>query len=562
LIQKEKKKKEKTKMNTAIAVSTSSAIPPALSAFQDIPLNRIQESKTNPRRTFDETKLAELAGNIRQHGVLQPVLVRPLPDGEDGFFELVAGARRYRASKVAGRETIPATVRELTDTECLELQLIENLQRADVHELDEARGYAALMQLQPDTYTVETLAEKIGRSEKYVYARLRLTHLVEEVQQAFYAGQLTVAHAFEIARLQPTDQRRALAGCFPNHRTAAALLKDKKAETLVTVRELREWIESEIHLDLTNAPFDPQDETLLPAAGSCAACPKRTDNNPLLFPEIRQKSICTDRQCYRAKVEALVQIRMKPLEESGEKPLRVSNAPAWQTKQPQPDVLYEGQYRRIAKKGECPQTKAAVVVDGVKAGTVLHVCRDEKCSVHAGETRYQPTLQERAARAKELLAERIEKQSRVRILNTIRQKLPGKLARLDLEMAALDYFRRLGHDNHRRLCRLYGWEEKKTKAAWDGMTVDYEAIAGKTVREMDVHVLQRFLVVCALVSDLYCPGFHSGQSLAKDSNLARTAARYKIDTTKITADVRAELSKSLDKKTNGESKAKKPVKPN
>src|SRR6266704_3355542 len=189
-----------------------------------------QESKTNPRRTFDEAKLAELAGNIRQHGVLQPVLVRPLPDGKDGFFELVAGARRYRASKLAGRESIPATIRELTDTECLELQLIENLQRADVHELDEARGYAALMQMQPDTYTVETLAEKIGRSEKYVYARLRLTHLADEVQQAFYVGKLTVAHAFEIARLQQSDQRRALAECFQQYRTTAAVLKDKKAE--------------------------------------------------------------------------------------------------------------------------------------------------------------------------------------------------------------------------------------------------------------------------------------------------------------------------------------------
>src|SRR6201988_1105600 len=217
-------------MNTEIAVNANSPIPPAVpaSTTQDIPLNRIQESKTNPRRTFDDAKLAELAANIRQHGVLQPVLVRPLPDSEDGFFELVAGARRYRASKLAKRETIPATVRELTETECLELQLIENLQRADVYELDEARGYAALMQLQPDTYTVETLAEKVGRSEKYVYARLRLTHLVEEVQQAFYIGRLTVAHAFEIARLQPNDQRRALQECFPNHKTPDAVLKDNK----------------------------------------------------------------------------------------------------------------------------------------------------------------------------------------------------------------------------------------------------------------------------------------------------------------------------------------------
>src|SRR6202035_2233881 len=204
----------------------SNAIPPTVSSVHDIPLNRIQESKTNPRRTFDEAKLAELAGNIRQHGVLQPILVRLLPGRAHGFFELVAGARRYRASRIAGRETIPASLRELTDTQCLELQLIENLKRADVHELDETRGYTALMQLQPDTYTVETLAEKIGRSEKYVYARLRLMHLVDEIQEAFYNGKLTVAHAFEIARLQPDDQRRALAECFPHHRTAAALLKD------------------------------------------------------------------------------------------------------------------------------------------------------------------------------------------------------------------------------------------------------------------------------------------------------------------------------------------------
>jgi ParB family chromosome partitioning protein len=299
------------------------------------------------------------------------------------------------------------------------------------------------MQLQPDTYTVETLAEKIGRSEKYVYARLRLTHLVEEVQQAFYMDKLTVAHAFEIARLQPHDQRRALAECFPQHRTTAALLKDQKAEA-VTVRSLREWIEREIHLDISNAPFDAQDETLLPAAGSCAACPKQTRNNPLLFPEVRQKSICTDRACYHAKVEALVQIRIKPLEASGEKPLRVSQAPTWQAKKPQPDVLYEGQYRRIAKKAECPQTKPAVVMDGPQAGALLHVCRDEKCPVHARETRYQPTPRERAARAKELLAERVEKQTRIRILDAIRKKLPEALNRPDLEMAALDYFRRLG----------------------------------------------------------------------------------------------------------------------
>jgi hypothetical protein len=251
-----------------------------------------------------------------------------------------------------------------------------------------------------------------------------------------------------------------------------------------------------------------------------------------------------------------VQIRIKPLEASGEKPLRVSQAPTWQVKKPQPDVLYEGQYRRIAKKAECPQTKPAVVMDGPQAGTLLHVCRDEKCAVHARETRYQPTPQERAARAKELLAERVEKLTRVRILDAIRKKLPDALTRPDLEMAALDYFRRLGHDNHRRLCRTYGWEKKKTKAAWGGATVDYEGIAGKAVREMNAHDLQHFLVVCALVSDLYCPGYNPSQSLAKDSNLARTAARYKIGTSKFAAEVRTSLLKKKENGSKSKPKAK------
>lgn len=528
-------------MNSAIAVNQGRVT----SSVLDISLERIQESKTNPRRTFDETKLRELAANIKLHGVLQPVLVRPLPGGVDGVFELVAGARRYRASKLAERETIPATVRELTDTECLELQLIENLQRADVHELDEARGYAALMKLQPGAYTVEILAEKIGRSEKYVYARLRLIELIQEAQEAFYIGRLSVAHAFEIARLQPNDQRRALQECFPNHKTAAAIFKDGKAEA-VTVRQLRAWIEREIHLDLTNAPFDPQDEALYPPAGSCAKCPKRTGNNPLLFPEVRQKSICTDRACYGRKVEALVQIRVKPLEAAGEKPLRVSHAPAWQAKQRNPNALYDGQYRTV-KKAECPGTKPAVVVDGADAGKVLHVCCDEKCKTHAGVTHYEPSPKERAARAKQLLAERAEKLTRSSILNAIRKKLPGALSRPDLEMAALDYFERLGHDNHRRLCRIYKWEEKKTKNSWGGNSVDYKTITGKAVRDMSTTEVQHFLVVCALVSDLYCPAYNSRQSLAKDSNLAQAASRYKIDTAKLGAEVRAELSKKKER---------------
>jgi hypothetical protein len=238
-----------------------------------------------------------------------------------------------------------------------------------------------------------------------------------------------------------------------------------------------------------------------------------------------------------------VQIQVKPIEEKGEKPLRVSQAPAWQTNGHAKDVLFEGQYRKAKAKGECPNTKAAVLIDGKGAGSIFYLCQTEKCDVHNRVTRYQPTPQEQAQRKKEALAERVEKLSRVGVLEAIRKKLPDVFSRPDLEMVALDYFRRLGHDNHRRLCKVYAWEEKKSKTSWGAQAVDYEKIAAAAVEAMTAADLHRFLILCALASDLYCPGHNPKQSLAKDSNLARTAMRYKVDSAKTAASVRAELSK-------------------
>lgn len=524
-------------MSAAQSVSTR----PVQMEVHEISLDCIRESDGNPRRTFDEAKLRELAENIETHGVLQPVLVRPLPEGWEGEYELVAGARRFRASKLAGKQTIPATVRELTDAECREIQLIENLQRADIHELDEALGYRALRDLNPELYTVETIAAKIGKTPKYVYGRMKLVDLIPTVQTAFYEGRLTVAHALEIARLQPRDQERALAECFPGHRSVKAILKDRKAEA-VSVRELREWIEREIHLDLKNAPFDAADVNLLPTAGPCTACPKRTGNNPLLFPEIRNKSLCTDPTCYKAKVETFVQLRIKPLEEEGQKPLHISEVPYWQAHAKVPNTLYEGQYRRAEREKECPNTKAAVMVDGRKAGTVLHICTQENCKTHGRGSRYEISPQEREQRRRIALAARIQKEARLRILQAVRKKLPGALSRPDFEMVALDYFRRLGHDNHHRLFQVYGWPEKKTKTSWGGMSVDHEKLTQEQIRSMKAADLNRFIVTCALVSDLYYSGCGGDQVLSKESNLAQAASRYKISAAKIAALVTTELS--------------------
>ncbi len=529
-------------MNATMVASGTKTEPPAVSAIQDIPLENIRESNSNPRRVFDEAQLRELAANIQSHGVLQAILVRPSQDGANGVYELVAGARRFRASKLAGKRTIPATVRTLTDAEAQEIRLIENLQRTNIHELDEGIGYRSLMDLRPDFYTVETISAQVAKSPSYVKGRISLTELIPASQTAFYDGKLSVAHGLEIARLQPRDQEKALMECFPDHRSAGSILKDRKAEA-VTVRQLRQWIEREIHLDLKNAPFDTEDANLLPAAGACSTCPKRTGSNPLLFPEIKNRSLCTDPACHHAKVQAFVQLRVGPLAKEGKQPVQISESPSWQVVSRAPNTLHEGQYRRAERDGECPHTQVAVVVDGRKAGTVIHVCTDEKCKTHRKFSRYEISPQEREQRRKLAVAVRVQKESRSRILQAVRQKLPRALARADFEMVALDYFRRLGHDNHHRLFLVYGWEEKKTKTSWGGNSVDHEKLAQARIRTMTPANLNHFMVTCALVPDLYCPGYSSAETLAKEANLMQTAVRYNVNTSRITSSVNAELSK-------------------
>jgi len=144
--------------------------------------------------------------------VQQPVLIRENGAG----YELIVGERRWRASKLAGKTEIPAIVRPMSDAQALEVMILENLQRQDVHPLEEALGYKALLDHpEPDKPkpTVESIAGKVGKSASYVYQRLKLAELVPRAQKDFREGYLTAAHAIDIARLQPADQRRALEFC-------------------------------------------------------------------------------------------------------------------------------------------------------------------------------------------------------------------------------------------------------------------------------------------------------------------------------------------------------------
>ncbi len=227
---------------------------------------------TNPRRSFDKVALEELTASVREHGVLQPVLVRPWPPGKKlpkgidaAQWEIVAGERRWRAAKAAGLEEIPALVRELTDTEVLEIQVVENLQRTDLHPLEEAEGYRRLVAAD---YDVAMIAEKIGRSARYVYDRLALLSLTKDAQKAFLAGEFTPGHAVILARLSPEDQARAIeehGALFTDERPLFTpdeeddLAADYEPRKPVSVRELQAWVDQHTKLEA-----DQVEQMLLP----------------------------------------------------------------------------------------------------------------------------------------------------------------------------------------------------------------------------------------------------------------------------------------------------------
>ncbi len=157
----------------------------------------IEPNKEQPRKNFDETALAELADSIAMHGVLQPMLVRPMPDGS---YQLVAGERRWRASRMAGLSEVPVVIREMTDEQADVFALIENLQRSDLDPVEEARGMRRLM----ETYglTQEAVSEKIGKSRPAVANSLRLLKLPSTVLQSVSAGELSAGHARALAALE------------------------------------------------------------------------------------------------------------------------------------------------------------------------------------------------------------------------------------------------------------------------------------------------------------------------------------------------------------------------
>jgi ParB/RepB/Spo0J family partition protein len=173
--------------------------------IREVPVGKILPNPAQPRLSYDEDSLTELADSIREHGVLQPILVRP----SGAQFELIAGERRWRASRMAERETIPAIVVDFDEATALEVSIIENLQREDVSPLEEAAMFRRMTEA--FGYSVRQLAQKVGKDKGYIENRLRLSDAPPEIRELVSLRKDTISHAYELMKIGDERQRRRLA---------------------------------------------------------------------------------------------------------------------------------------------------------------------------------------------------------------------------------------------------------------------------------------------------------------------------------------------------------------
>jgi len=514
--------------------------------YRNVSLSLLNVSKTNPRRTFEDAALKELAESIRAQGILSPLLVRPLT--ENGF-EIVFGERRYRAAQLAGQDTVPVRIRQMSDAEALEAQLVENLIRAEIHPMEEAQGFRALLALDEPKYSIEQIAARVGKSPVFVASRLKLTDLVPKAVEAFYADEIGVGHALLLAKLPSDQQEQALSACFKEVYNGS----QKPARVLLPVRNLQFWIDANILLVLKDAPFNKRDPQLVPAAGSCADCAKRTGHNKLLFGDDlgKQGDRCTDPTCFQAKVSAHVAKTVAA------RPELVQISTAYGGQKEGSPVLPRNKYTAIrddkpksndeAKRSEfkaCKFTTEAIITEGSDVGSIRKVCSNPACPVHHPK---QPTSRDekwKTEQEKQRQEQAIANATGVRVLAAVSAAVPVRLMKRDLLFVVEKLTGLMDENRLTMLARQHGIRQKRDEG---GVAKTFAAF----LRRSEEGTLSRLLVETAVLL---------AASRSNPATVLRDAAStYKVDTEAITAKVKQEfVAKERAKKTA--QRAEKPAK--
>jgi ParB family transcriptional regulator, chromosome partitioning protein len=530
--------KRRNKMSATEAVKSSKE-------YLNIPIVELTESSTNPRKVFDEERLEELAGSIRSKGVLSPLLVRRI----NGHFEIVTGARRYRAAQRAGLDEIPVRIGAFTDEEALEIQIIENIQRADVHPFEEALGFRALLDREGADYSIEKIAAKTGKAASFIAKRLKLLDLAQPAADAFTAGHIGVEHALLIAKLAPEMQEKALAHCFDGYFAA-----NDSERSLVPASRLQAWIEQNVYLSLKSVPFSKEDEKLLPEAGSCANCPKRTGFNTLLFSEVKDDS-CSDAGCFNRKLDAHINQRIEKMPNLvliSEKYTIAGETPII------PRRNYVEVVTRKTKKGKearpeqrlCDHLKPAIYADGMEKGRLVKVCADRSCKVHFREQQ-QEDKQRLQFKAEKTAANRKAKQTisfRHRLMADVLKRVKPQFGTGEMRMVACFALRSLPYELTCRLAKRHGLHNPKDPRDYQMAEKARTLYKKADAAELAVLIFEAMLL-----------GSADRTTANKDDDpLSIAAALFKIDTKAVRASVAKEEQSKVQKKAKKTASNEKP----
>lgn len=277
-------------MSAAAATPPTTPVPD-LPAQKSIELVRIAESRTNTRREFSKDEMAELVGSVREKGILTPLWLHDVSPKMPQF-EIIAGARRYRAAKELGLTHLPAIVYHgLTVDQVLELQIVENLQRRDLKPLEEADALASLMKR---GRSAKDLAVRIGKDARYVHRIAVLADLPKPARDLIAGDRLPLWAGVEIMRIADPGRR---------NEAANAMAKDAGKDHTIDEHRARNILRP-FFLTLKDAPFDTANGTLVPIAGACGPCEFRTGNQGALFGADGDADVCTRPSCFDAKKEA------------------------------------------------------------------------------------------------------------------------------------------------------------------------------------------------------------------------------------------------------------------
>jgi len=476
---------------------------------------------------FDKRKLKQLAESIKAMGVQQPAVVRRRTEGRKGY-ELVAGERRWRASKIAGLDTLPCVVREIDDFTLMKIQTVENLQREDVHPLDEADGFKRLMD--KGGMSVDMIAKEVGQTKSYIYHRLKLCSIESVVRKALMEEKISTGHAELIARLPGHYQQEALTLCFAN-----TWIGTGQAQILLPLKDVRKAIDARLLLELGAASFDKEDADLLPSAGPCATCPKRTLNAPELFSELKGRDYCTDQRCYEAKIDAGVERKRQELKEAGEEFAEVSCF-GIHGLDSVPEGAINPNYWEECGADE-PGAEKALVVAGAEKGKVVFAKIDRESAKEdeaaAAGDGVDYNLRYAIDQAKSEIKQSRDRAITQRLFDMIdawyREHLESwEPSSEELVIIAKQYYREIWAEHQKKLCALYGWEFEGSGAG------EYE----KKLPTLNWKDLALFLIRCTTVTAVspymsdeskeVLDGFLDIIGLSKDEVVTEIKAEYAV----------------------------------